>query len=164
MRQRAMIAMALACDPKLLIADEPTTALDVTVQAQIVDLVRELQAEYRLAVVWITHDLGVVAEIADRVAVMYAGRILETGGAGDIYASTPPSLHLGTAPLDTAPRPPRGLPAGRDPRIAPPGGRAPYGCPFHERCPIVAGGCRDRLPDLIEVGAAGHGQPASTTR
>lgn len=157
MRQRAMIAMALACNPKLLIADEPTTALDVTVQAQIVDLVRELQEEYRLAVIWITHDLGVVAELADRVAVMYAGRILETGRSTDLYRSTrhpytsgllrsiprldqPPAVRL--AEIPGSPR-----------RVS----KKLTGCPFHERCPLIGEGCREKLPDLVEVGDGGHG-------
>lgn len=85
MRQRVMIAMALACNPKVLIADEPTTALDVTIQAQITNLVKELQKEFKMAVIWITHDMGVVASLADRVAVMYAGRIVEIGQVGDIF-------------------------------------------------------------------------------
>lgn len=87
MRQRVMIAIALACNPRLLIADEPTTALDVTVQRQIVTLVQRLQADLGMAVIWITHDLGVVAEIADRVAVMYGGRIMETGESTDVYGA-----------------------------------------------------------------------------
>ena len=157
MRQRAMIAMALACNPKLLIADEPTTALDVTVQAQIVDLVRELQEEYRLAVVWITHDLGVVAEIADRVAVMYAGRILETGRAADIYRRTRHPYTSGL--LRSIPRLDRPVAnrlaeiPGSPLRVA----EKLSGCPFHERCPLVGEGCREALPDLVEVGPAGHG-------
>ena len=157
MRQRAMIAMALACNPKLLIADEPTTALDVTVQAQIVDLVRELQDEYRLAVVWITHDLGVVAEIADRVAVMYAGRILETGRAADIYRRTRHPYTSGL--LRSIPRLDRPVATrlaeipGSPLRVA----EKLSGCPFHERCPLVGEGCREALPDLVEVGPAGHG-------
>ncbi len=156
MRQRAMIAMALACNPKLLIADEPTTALDVTVQAQIVDLVRELQDEYRLAVVWITHDLGVVAEIADRVAVMYAGRILETGPAGDIYRSTRHPYTSGL--LRSIPRMDRPVASrlaeipGSPLRVA----EQLRGCPFHERCPLVGEGCREALPELVEVGSARH--------
>ena len=156
MRQRAMIAMALACNPKLLIADEPTTALDVTVQAQIVDLVRELQEEYRLAVVWITHDLGVVAELADRVAVMYAGRIMETGRAADLYRSTRHPYTSGL--LRSIPRLDR-PPATRLAEI--PGSPLRVseklsGCPFHGRCPLVGEGCQAGIPDLVEVGGAGH--------
>ena len=156
MRQRAMIAMALACEPKLLIADEPTTALDVTVQAQIVDLVRELQAEYRLAVVWITHDLGVVAEIADRVAVMYAGRILETGQASDLYRATRHPYTSGL--LRSIPRLDRPVTT----RLAEIPG-APFrvvselaACPFDDRCPLAAEGCQDALPELDTVGPGGH--------
>ena len=156
MRQRAMIAMALACDPKLLIADEPTTALDVTVQAQIVDLVRELQAEYRLAVVWITHDLGVVAEIADRVAVMYAGRILETGQASDLYRATRHPYTSGL--LRSIPRLDRSVTT----RLAEIPG-APVrvvselaACPFDDRCPLAGEGCQDALPELEAVGREGH--------
>ena len=156
MRQRAMIAMALACEPKLLIADEPTTALDVTVQAQIVDLVRELQAEYRLAVVWITHDLGVVAEIADRVAVMYAGRILETGRASDLYRATRHPYTSGL--LRSIPRLDRAVTT----RLAEIPG-APFrvvselaACPFDDRCPLAGEGCQDALPELDAVGPQGH--------
>ena len=156
MRQRAMLAMALACNPKLLIADEPTTALDVTVQAQIVDLVRELQDEYRLAVVWITHDLGVVAEIADRVAVMYAGRILETGQASDLYRSTRHPYTSGL--LRSVPR----LDHPITTRLAEIPG-APFrvvsklqACPFDERCPLTGEGCQDALPELESVGSRGH--------
>ena len=156
MRQRAMIAMALACEPKLLIADEPTTALDVTVQAQIVDLVRELQSEYRLAVVWITHDLGVVAEIADRVAVMYAGRILETGQASDLYRATRHPYTSGL--LRSVPRLDRAVTT----RLAEIPG-APFrvvselqACPFDDRCPLAGEGCTDALPELETVGTGGH--------
>ena len=156
MRQRAMIAMALACSPRLLIADEPTTALDVTIQAQIVDLVRELQEEYRLAVVWITHDLGVVAEIADRVAVMYAGRILETGPASEIYGATRHPYTAGL--LRSIPR----LDLPTTSRLAEiPGAPLKVAaqlreCPFHERCPLVLDDCRDALPELESVGPALH--------
>ena len=99
MRQRAMIAMAIACSPKLLIADEPTTALDVTVQAQVLDLLRDLQSRLAMGLLLITHDLGVVAELADRVAVMYAGRIVETAPAARLFAQP---LHPYTAGLLTA--------------------------------------------------------------
>ncbi len=156
MRQRAMIAMALACNPKLLIADEPTTALDVTVQAQIVDLVRELQEEYRLAVIWITHDLGVVAELADRVAVMYAGRILETGEAADLYRSTRHPYTSGL--LRSIPRLDRPVATrlaeipGSPRRVS----KKLTGCPFHERCPLLGEECEKDLPDLVEVGPGRH--------
>jgi peptide/nickel transport system ATP-binding protein len=137
MRQRAMIAMALANNPKLLIADEPTTALDVTVQAQILDLIERLQQEFDAAVVIITHDLGVVAEIADDIAVMYAGRIVE-------YAKTDTIFHapehpytwglLGSIPKMDSPRDEELVPIpGRPPSLI----NLPSGCSFHPRCPYV---------------------------
>ena len=118
MRQRAMIAMALANDPKLLIADEPTTALDVTVQAQILELIERLQAEFDTAVVVITHDLGVVAEMADEIAVMYAGRIVEYGTTDDDLRRARAPVHVGPAGLDPA------LDAARDERARPDPGPA----------------------------------------
>jgi peptide/nickel transport system ATP-binding protein len=137
MRQRAMIAMALANDPKLLIADEPTTALDVTVQAQILELIERLQREFDTAVVVITHDLGVVAEMADEIAVMYAGRVVEQGDAGTIFASPEHPYTWGL--LSSIPRldTPRGeelVPiSGRPPSLI----NLPSGCSFHPRCPYV---------------------------
>jgi len=155
-RQSEMVAMALACDRKLVIDDEPTTALDVTVQAQIVDLIGELQDERRLAVIWVTHDLGVVAEIADRVAVMYGGRLLETGPARRIYRSSRHPYTLGL--LQSIPRLDRPT-ATRLPEIP----EAPMrmagalrGCPFDSRCPMAAEGCADTLPELEPVEGAGH--------
>ena len=156
MRQRAMIAMALAAGPKLLIADEPTTALDVTVQAQIIDLVRELQDEYRLTVVWITHDLGVVAEIADRVAVMYAGRILETGPAGGIYGA--PRHPYTSGLLRSIPRLDRPVSSrlaeipGAPLRVS----RELSGCPFRLRCPLEGDDCGAAVPELEEAGGPAH--------
>ena len=156
MRQRAMIAMALAAAPELLIADEPTTAVDVTVQAQIIDLVRELQDEYRLAVVWITHDLGVVSEIADRVAVMYAGRILETGPAGGIYRL--PRHPYTSGLLRSIPRLDRPVSSrlaeipGAPLRVS----RELSGCPFLLRCPLAEDDCGAAVPELEEAGAPSH--------
>jgi peptide/nickel transport system ATP-binding protein len=137
MRQRAMIAMALANDPKLLIADEPTTALDVTVQAQILELIERLQSEFDTAVVVITHDLGVVAEIADEIAVMYAGRIVEHADTDTIFAAPEHPYTWGL--LSSIPR----LDAPRDEELVPIAGRPPSlinlpgGCSFHPRCPYV---------------------------
>jgi peptide/nickel transport system ATP-binding protein len=137
MRQRAMIAMALANDPKLLIADEPTTALDVTVQAQILELIERLQSEFDTAVVVITHDLGVVAEMADEIAVMYAGRIVEQGTADTIFNGPEHPYTWGL--LSSIPR----MDAAREAELVPIPGRPPSlinlpgGCSFHPRCPYV---------------------------
>jgi len=137
MRQRAMIAMALANDPKLLIADEPTTALDVTVQAQILELIEHLQDEFDTAVVVITHDLGVVAEMADDIAVMYAGRIVEKADTNTIFAAPEHPYTWGL--LSSIPR----LDSPRDEDLVPIAGRPPSlitlpsGCSFHPRCPYV---------------------------
>ena len=148
MRQRAMIAMALVLNPDLLIADEPTTALDVTVQAQILDLIDRLREEFNAAVVIITHDLGVVAEHCDEIQVMYAGRIVETGDARDIYyeAQHPYSWGLlqSIARMDQDMdrlRPIRGLP----PSLI----NVPSGCAFHPRCPYVMDVCKREVPELI---------------
>ncbi len=137
MRQRAMIAMALANNPKLLIADEPTTALDVTVQAQILDLIERLQAEFDAAVVIITHDLGVVAEIADEIAVMYAGRVVEQARTDTIFHA--PEMPYTWGLLGSIPR----LDSPRDEELVPVPGRPPSlinlpgGCSFHPRCPYA---------------------------
>ncbi len=137
MRQRAMIAMALANDPKLLIADEPTTALDVTVQAQILELIERLQSEFDTAVVVITHDLGVVAEMADEIAVMYAGRMVEKGTADTIFNAPEHPYTWGL--LSSIPR----MERGREEELVPIPGRPPSlinlpgGCSFHPRCPYV---------------------------
>jgi peptide/nickel transport system ATP-binding protein len=151
MRQRAMIAMALALNPDLLIADEPTTALDVTVQAQILDLIDRLKDEFNAAVIIITHDLGVVAEHCDNIQVMYAGKAVEFGNTDDIYYRP---LHpyawglLGSIPrLDAqekeALHPIRGLP----PSLI----NVPSGCAFHPRCPYVMDVCRTEVPALLPV-------------
>ncbi|MFJ8359103.1 ABC transporter ATP-binding protein [Streptomyces sp. NPDC093984] len=150
MRQRIMIAMALALEPALIIADEPTTALDVTVQAQVMDLLAELRREYGMGLVLITHDLGVVADVADRIAVMYAGRIVESAPVHDIYKS--PAHPYTRGLLDSIPRLDRkgrrlyaieGLP----PSLT----HIPPGCPFHPRCPLARDVCRTDEPPLYEV-------------
>ncbi|MBB4688320.1 ABC transporter ATP-binding protein [Amycolatopsis jiangsuensis] len=151
MRQRAMIAMSLALDPDLLIADEPTTALDVTVQAQIMDLLAEIQRERRMGLILITHDLGVVAEVADRIAVMYAGRIVEQADARELYSS--PGHPYTAALMDSLPRLDvkgqtletiKGLP----PSLL----DIPPGCPFHPRCKRAEQHCRDERPPLHDLG------------
>ena len=152
MRQRAMIAMALALDPDLLIADEPTTALDVTVQAQILDLIDRLKEEFDAAVVLVTHDLGVVAEHCDNIAVMYAGKVVEFGNAKDIYyESTHPytwGLLGSLSRLDKARTerldPIKGLP----PSLI----HVPQGCAFHPRCPHVLPICSTEVPDFLTAG------------
>jgi oligopeptide/dipeptide ABC transporter ATP-binding protein len=154
LRQRAMIAMALAADPKLLIADEPTTALDVTTQAQILDLMRGLQERNGMAIMLITHDLGVIAEMADEVAVMYLGRVVEEGSVDDIFHA--PKHPYTRALLRSIPSvqstPRRKLPtiSGSIPH---PYNRPP-GCPFHTRCPdFMPGLCNEYEPALVPVGA-----------
>ncbi|MGA5546538.1 ABC transporter ATP-binding protein [Streptomyces pseudogriseolus] len=150
MRQRIMIAMAIALEPALIIADEPTTALDVTVQAQVMELLAELQREYRMGLILITHDLGVVADVADRIAVMYAGRIVESAPVHDIYKA--PAHPYTRGLLDSIPRLDhkgrelyaiKGLP----PNLI----RIPPGCPFHPRCPLARDVCTTDDPPLYEV-------------
>jgi peptide/nickel transport system ATP-binding protein len=155
MRQRVMIAMAVACRPRLLVADEPTTALDVTIQAGILDVLRELRAETGTAVLLITHDLGVVADIADRVVVMYAGRTIEQARATALFAA--PSHPYTRGLLDAVPNP--ALPREGGLREIP--GRVPVvrqaedACTFADRCGYADDVCRSRRPEL-EPGPAGH--------
>jgi oligopeptide transport system ATP-binding protein len=150
MRQRIMIAMAIALDPDVLIADEPTTALDVTVQAQIMELLSDLQRERKMGLILITHDLGVVADVADKISVMYAGRIMEKAVVGEIYAR--PSHPYTKGLLESIPRVDlkgqdlsaiRGLP----PSLT----RIPPGCEFNPRCPYAQDICREKRPALLEV-------------
>ena len=158
MRQRAMIAMALSCDPDLLIADEPTTALDVTVQAQILDLIRDLQKEFNSAVIIITHDLGVVAELADDILVMYAGRSVEYACATDLFRTPQHPYTWGL--LASMPR----LDRDRTERLLPIKGsppsliNVPSGCPFHPRCayePQTGGASKRDRPEFRDLGG-GH--------
>jgi len=154
MRQRAMIAMALACRPELLIADEPTTALDVTVQAQILDLLQRLQQETGMALILITHDLGVVAELADEVVVMYAGRVVERAPVGRLFAEPqhPYTIGLlGAVPRLDAPAESLAVIDGLVPSPLAP----PSGCRFNPRCPFAIEICRRETP-VLAVLAPGH--------
>jgi oligopeptide/dipeptide ABC transporter ATP-binding protein len=152
MRQRAMIAMAIANNPDLIIADEPTTALDVTIQAQVLALLKKAQAETGAATILITHDLGVVAELADRVVVMYAGRVVETAGVGELFAAprhpytkgllaSLPRMDIDVDQLDPIP--------GNPPNMTDP----PAGCAFHPRCPLARERCVTERPALVDIGA-----------
>ena len=155
LRQRAMIAMALACSPKLLLADEPTTALDVTIQAQILELIRTLQAELGMAVILITHDLGVVAETADRVAIMYAGKIVEEAPVERLYSEPKHPYTQGL--LHSVPRLDMDATGQRErlqeiPGVVPSIFDVPRGCAFAPRCPKVMERCRRDTPPLKPVG------------
>ncbi len=151
MRQRAMIAIALACNPKLLIADEPTTALDVTIQAQIIDLMKDLQKEFDTSIILITHDLGVVADLAERVAVMYGGIIVETGKINDIYYRPQHPYTWGL--LRSVPR----MDALTKERLSPIEGTPPdlfsppKGCPFAARCEHAMTICREEMPEITQL-------------
>jgi peptide/nickel transport system ATP-binding protein len=151
MRQRVMIAMAVACNPKVLLADEPTTALDVTIQAQILDIMRDLRQALDTSIVIITHDLGVVADIAERVVVMYAGHVVETGSVEDVFARPQHPYTLGL--LGSVPRPDQVLLDGQDrlaeiPGIVPTLRSEPEECVFAPRCPRATQGCREAMPAL----------------
>ena len=156
MRQRVMIAMALSCDPKLLIADEATTALDVTIQAQILELIRELKERLGMAVIMITHDLGVVAETADRVVVMYAGKVVEKAPVKDLFRRPMHPYTRGL--LGSIPRLPEkgaAMPARREPLeelegFVPSLRNPPPGCRFAPRCPLATARCREEEPPLLQ--------------
>tara|TARA_R110002124_G_scaffold106467_23_gene258458 strand:- start:4812 stop:5807 length:996 start_codon:yes stop_codon:yes gene_type:complete len=155
MRQRVMIAIALACNPKLLIADEPTTALDVTIQAQILELVKDLRQKLGMAIIWITHDLGVIAGIADRVMVMYGGQVVEQGPVRDLFAD--PAHPYTRALLKTMPK----LHGIRDEKLRviegqpPMLGRQPTSCPFRDRCAHAFDRCAQENPQRRPIGE-GH--------
>jgi oligopeptide/dipeptide ABC transporter ATP-binding protein len=161
MRQRAMIAMAMANKPDLLIADEPTTALDVTIQAQVLDLLRAAQQETKAATLLISHDLGVVAELADRVVVMYAGRVVEQGEVTTIFSSPRHPYTLGL--LESLPRLDRDVEELRPIPGSPPSLLdLPPGCPFHPRCPMARDLCRTTRPELrtLDIAAGAEHQSA----
>jgi peptide/nickel transport system ATP-binding protein len=165
LRQRAMIAMALACTPQLLIADEPTTALDVTTQAQILDLLRQLQADFGMAMLFITHDLGVVAEIADEVAVMYLGDVVEQGSVYDVFAR--PSHPYTQALMSSIPKMAR---KAERVRLSPIKGTVPapkdrpVGCAFTSRCPYAFEPCATIRPERTDVGNGHHARCHLLTR
>jgi len=152
MRQRVMIAMSLACRPEILIADEPTTALDVTVQAEILDLIRELKQEFGMSVILITHDLGVIAENCDDVVVMYAGKIVEKAGVHDLFQHPrhPYTKGLLASIPSLAKRPKTMLPTipGHVPSLM----NMPDGCRFQTRCPLVEDICRNKVPEERKIG------------
>jgi oligopeptide/dipeptide ABC transporter ATP-binding protein len=151
MRQRVMIAMALSCNPKLIIADEPTTALDVTIQAQILEVMKNLSLQYGVSLIIITHNLGVVARYADRVNIMYAGRIIERGSAREIYRNPKHPYTLGL--LNSVPR--LDLPRrekldpieGQPPDLA----NMPQGCSFRQRCRYAIDRCAEEMPPLSQI-------------
>jgi len=158
MRQRVMIAMALACEPDILIADEPTTALDVTIQAQILDLLSELRQRLGMAILLITHDLGVVAEFCDRVMVMYGGKLVEKATVSDLFNDPKHPYTKGL--LRSIPR--LGQDLKRLPTIegaVPALGGLPHGCPFQDRCPDVMAVCRQQEPELLP--ATGSERPVA---
>ncbi|WP_442603038.1 ABC transporter ATP-binding protein [Paenibacillus sp. KN14-4R] len=150
MRQRVMLAMAMSCKPDLLIADEPTTALDVTIQAQVLDLIRNLLDETDMSVLFITHDLGVVAEMANRVIVMYAGQIVETADVRTIFTSPQHPYTKGL--LQSTPRMTGSIEKLHPiPGTVPAAGAFPEGCRFAERCPVATASCREQMPELREI-------------
>ena len=171
MRQRVMIAMAVACNPQVLLADEPSTALDVTIQAQILDIMRDLRQRLGTSIVIITHDLGVVADIADRVVVMYAGHVVETGTVGQIFAEPQHPYTIGL--LNSLPRPDLALQHEQDrlaeiPGIVPTLRTPPESCVFAPRCPRADDPCLVEMPPLIPLGnaqsaACVHPGPARST-
>ena len=154
MKQRVIIAIAISCNPKLLIADEPTTALDVTIQAQVLALMKKLKDELNTSMLLITHDLGVVAETCDEVYTMYAGEILESGTLEDVFDRTAHPYTQGL--FDSLPDPDRKVDRLKTiPGLVPDPSDLPTGCPFHPRCEHVTEACRTRHPDLVEI-TPGH--------
>ena len=153
MRQRLLIAMAVALNPSVLIADEPTTALDVTVQAQIMALLRDLRTEYEMAVVLITHDLALVAEEADRVAVMYAGNIVETGPVAEVFANPKHPYTKGLLELGARRTPAAATSSSRSAAPRPNCTRSPTGCVYQARCPLARDMCATKRPTLRDPSA-----------
>ncbi|MDP1758969.1 MAG: ABC transporter ATP-binding protein, partial [Thermodesulfovibrionales bacterium] len=148
MRQRVMIAMAIACNPALLIADEPTTALDVTIQAQILELLQGLRQERKMSVLLITHDLGIISENAKRVAIMYAGRIAELTDVNELFSNPRHPYTMGL--LDSLPKE-KGKPLNPIPGTVPRPDRLPDGCKFSDRCRFVIPACQEKEPGLRQI-------------
>jgi oligopeptide transport system ATP-binding protein len=156
MRQRVMIAMALSCDPELLIADEPTTALDVTIQAQILELIKDLKARMGTSVILITHDLGVVAGMTDKIIVMYAGRIFEQASTRELFATPANPYTKGLLKSVPDPAHEQGKTLYQIPGLPPDVAHLPPGCPFAERCDRARDICRRDFPPFIEISAGHH--------
>jgi oligopeptide transport system ATP-binding protein len=151
MRQRAMIAMALACNPKVLIADEPTTALDVTIQAQILDLIKDLKQQFNTAVIMISHDLGIIAGLCNRIIVMYAGKVAEAGSVYEVFHNPQHPYTVGllrSLPrMDADKKEPLAVIEGQPPDLL----RPPTGCPFNPRCPHAMMVCTEYYPDTTKI-------------
>ena len=156
MRQRVMIAMALSCDPELLIADEPTTALDVTIQAQILELIKDLKARMGTSVILITHDLGVVAGMTDKIIVMYAGKVFEQAPTNELFASPANPYTKGLLRSVPDPAHEQGQPLYQIPGLPPDVAHLPPGCPFAERCDRAEDICRREFPPFVEVSDGHH--------
>ena len=156
MRQRVMIAMAMSCEPEILIADEPTTALDVTIQAQILDLIKELRSRNKTSVILVTHDLGVVAGMADRVIVMYAGKVFERAPTNELFARPANPYTLGLLKSVPDPAQERGKPLYQIPGLPPDLADLPPGCPFAERCERAEDICRSEFPPFVEISPDHH--------
>jgi oligopeptide/dipeptide ABC transporter ATP-binding protein len=153
MRQRAMIAMAIACGPSLLIADEPTTALDVTIQAQILELLQRLRKEMKMAILLITHDLGIIAENAQRVAIMYAGRLMELSSVDELFRNPRHPYTMGL--LDSLPKE-KGMPLMPIPGFVPQPYELPPGCKFSDRCRFAIPACQEKEPELRPISSSLH--------
>jgi peptide/nickel transport system ATP-binding protein len=156
MRQRVMIAIGLACEPSLLIADEPTTALDVTIQAQIVELVKALRQRMGMSMVWITHDLALLAGLADRIVVLYAGTVVEDAPVDELYRNPAHPYTRGLLASIPRLRAQTGARLAAIPGTPPEAGRRPQGCPFAPRCPLVMPVCRSETPRLEAVAGTAH--------
>jgi oligopeptide transport system ATP-binding protein len=156
MRQRVMIAMALSCDPELLIADEPTTALDVTIQAQILELIKDLKSRMGTSVILITHDLGVVAGMTEKIIVMYAGKVFEQAPTKELFATPANPYTKGLLKSVPDPAHEAGAPLYQIPGLPPDVAHLPPGCPFAPRCERAQDICREQFPPFVEVNANHH--------